>query len=100
MHIVSLLTDQIQDPIKWRRLNGWLVIFWAAMLPVSVVTGWLNIVAYVALLSIYANFAAHLGVWAASRAEAKQVEVADTEAVSVGQADRVDVTHKPPSDMG
>lgn len=86
--IWKTVCEQIFDPIKWRRLNGWLVIFWALMLPISVFTGWLSIVAYVALLSIYANFAAHLGVWAASRAEAKQVEV---EQATI-EAKRADVT--------
>lgn len=89
--LYRVIISQVQDAHKWRRLNGWLVILWALMLPLSVFTGWLNIVAYVAVLSIYANFAAHLGVWAASRAEAAQIDVSKTDAVSVGQADRVDV---------
>ena len=90
--IYTWLCEQIYDSVKWRRLNGWLVIFWALMLLVSVFTGWLNIVAYVALLSIYANFAAHLGVWAASRAEAASAEVhAETAKV---EAESAEVTAK------
>lgn len=81
-------TVHISDPVKFRRLNGWLVIFWGVMFPVSIITGLLNVVAYIAILSLYANFATHLGVWAASRAEvaveaAEAVDSAgDTEAGS------------------
>jgi hypothetical protein len=25
-----------------RRLNGWLAIFWVAMIPVSIATGWVK----------------------------------------------------------
>lgn len=75
MALVNFFKDQVQDPIKWRRLNGWMVIFWMAMFVVSIAMGWLSIVSFISVLSIYANWATHLGVWAASRAEAKQVEV-------------------------
>ena len=30
-----------------RRVNGWLTIFWVAMIPVSLVTGWVKSVVYV-----------------------------------------------------
>lgn len=49
----------------------------------------MSVVAYVAVLSLYANFATHLGAWAASRAEAKQVEI-DAETADV-HADEVNV---------
>lgn len=68
------ICEQIFDPPKWRRLNGYLVIFWTVMFAVSIIFNWLSIVAYISILSLYANWATHLGVWAASRAEAKQAE--------------------------
>jgi hypothetical protein len=71
---LRIARDQISDPLKFRRLNGWLVIFWGLMFPISVITGMMSMVAYVTLLSLYANFATHLGSWAAARAEARQAE--------------------------
>jgi hypothetical protein len=79
---IDKMGQQITDPIKFRRLNGWLVVFWAAMIPISIVTGLISMLAYVTVLSLYANFATHLGAWAASRAEARQVDV-DTDEVDV-----------------
>jgi hypothetical protein len=29
------------DPVFMRRVNGWLTIFWLAMIPVSIITHWL-----------------------------------------------------------
>ena len=28
------------DPVFMRRVNGWLTIFWLAMIPVSLAAGW------------------------------------------------------------
>jgi hypothetical protein len=39
------------------------------MVPVSIVTGWLYSVAFVAACSIYANAVGHGAAWQASRAE-------------------------------
>lgn len=72
------ITAHISDPIKFRRLNGWLVILWTGMLPFSILSGLWQSVAYVSVLSIYANWVGHLGVWAASRAEVKaDVDIED-----------------------
>jgi hypothetical protein len=30
------------DPVFMRRVNGWLTIFWVAMIPVSLITGWVS----------------------------------------------------------
>lgn len=84
----AVMGNQISDPIKWRRLNGWLVVFWTGMFVVSIAMNLLSIVAFISVLSLYANWATHLGVWAASRAEAKQV---DAEAAIVN-AQKADIT--------
>jgi hypothetical protein len=39
------------DPVFMRRVNGWLAVFWVAMIPVSYELGWLKSVAYVSALS-------------------------------------------------
>lgn len=86
------LASQIQDPHKFRRMNGVLTIFWVAMIPISLVFHLLSSVAYVALLSIYALFATHLGAWAASRTEARQVDDADIDTNHANvTADEVDI---------
>jgi hypothetical protein len=63
-----------------RRVNGWLTLFWIAMIPVSIVTGWINSVTYVAALSIWALVAGHWSTWQAARVEVtQQAEAAERE---------------------
>ena len=57
------------DPVFMRRLNGWLTIFWIAMIPVSAVFGWLNSVAYVSALALWGLVSAHWSSWQAARIE-------------------------------
>jgi hypothetical protein len=54
------------------KLNAALTYFWLAMVPISVGLGWVEAVAYVAALSIYALVAAHLSTYAAARTEVLQ----------------------------
>jgi len=52
---------------RWlRRLNFVLSVAWAAMIPVSVMTGWIYSIALIAAASIYASFVSHLGAWRAA----------------------------------
>jgi hypothetical protein len=60
------------DPVFMRRLNGWLTIFWIAMIPVSIVTHWVSSVTYVAALSLWALVSGHWSAWQAARVEVKQ----------------------------
>lgn len=48
--------------------------FWIAMIPVSIVTGWINSVAYVSALSLWALVGAHWSAWQAARVEVRQEE--------------------------
>jgi uncharacterized membrane protein len=94
--IVALLKSQVSDPHKFRRLNGILTVFWLVMIPVSFLLGLTSVVAFVSILSLYANFATHLGAWAASRTEARQVETADIKADTANvQANDVNATVSP-----
>jgi hypothetical protein len=68
-----------------RAVNGWLTIFWLIMIPVSLVTGWISSVTYVAALSLWALVSGHWSAWQAARVEVKQDEIADDTPV----ADRV-----------
>jgi hypothetical protein len=62
-----------------RSLNGWLTIFWILMIPVSILTGWINSVTYVAALSLWALVSGHWSAWQAARVEVKQEKVEDDE---------------------
>ena len=60
------------DPKFMRRLNGWLTILWIAMIPISVLMGWITSVAYVSALSLWALVSGHWAAWQAARVEVNQ----------------------------
>jgi hypothetical protein len=62
------------DPKFMRAVNGWLTIFWIIMIPVSLITGWISSVTYVAALSLWALVSGHWSAWQAARVEVKQDE--------------------------
>jgi hypothetical protein len=51
-------------------VNGWLTIFWIAMIPIA--TGWINSITYVASLSLWALVSGHWSAWQAARVEAPE----------------------------
>ena len=57
------------DPVFMRRLNGWLTMFWVAMIPISFSLGWLRSVTYVSALSLWALVSGHWSTWQAARVE-------------------------------
>lgn len=73
MGVVRSLWASVQgDPVFMRRLNGWLTLFWVAMIPVSYELGWLKSVVYVSALSLWALVAGHWSTWQAARVEVTQ----------------------------
>ena len=60
------------DPVFMRRVNGWLALFWVAMIPISYSLGWLSSVTYVSALSLWALVAGHWSSWQAARVEVAQ----------------------------
>lgn len=73
MTAVKRLWASVQgDPVFMRRVNGWLTIFWLAMIPVSYELGWLKSVVYVSALSLWALVSGHWSAWQASRVEVAQ----------------------------
>jgi hypothetical protein len=73
--VVNSLWASIQgDPKFMRAVNGWLTVFWLAMIPVSLVTGWISSVTYVAALSLWALVSGHWSAWQAARVEVRQQE--------------------------
>jgi hypothetical protein len=78
MSVVQSLWASVQgDPTFMRRLNGWLTIFWLFMIPVSFLTGWAKLTAYVTALSLWALVSGHWSAWQAARVEVRQEEDAD-----------------------
>jgi hypothetical protein len=67
------------DPVFMRRINGWLTLFWVAMIPISYAMGWLNSVVYVSALSLWALVSGHWAAWQAARVEVAQQEQLDKE---------------------
>lgn len=74
------------DPVFMRRVNGWLTLFWVAMIPVSYELGWLKSVVYVSALSLWALVAGHWSTWQAARVEVEQQQEAGKRA---GDPERV-----------
>jgi uncharacterized membrane protein len=60
------------DPVFMRRVNGYLTMFWIAMIPVSYELGWLKSVVYVSALSLWALVSGHWSAWQAARVEVEQ----------------------------
>lgn len=73
MSVAKSLWSSVQgDPVFMRRVNGWLTMFWLAMIPVSFAMGWLNSVVYVSALSLWALVSGHWSAWQAARVEVAQ----------------------------
>ena len=73
MSLIKSLWHSVQgDPVFMRRLNGWLTMFWLAMIPISYSMGWLNSVVYVSALSLWALVSGHWSAWQAARVEVAQ----------------------------
>ena len=69
----SLWASVQGDPVFMRRVNGWLTIFWLAMIPVSAFFGLLSSVTYVSALSLWALVSGHWSAWQAARVEVQQM---------------------------
>ena len=81
MNLTKKLWAAIQgDPVFMRRVNGWFVLFWVAMIPVSYELGWLKSVVYVSALSLWALVSGHWSAWQAARVEVAQQHQVDAEA--------------------
>jgi hypothetical protein len=71
--VASSIWASIQgDPVFMRRVNGWLAVFWVAMIPISYELGWLKSVTYVSALSLWALVSGHWSSWQAARVEVAQ----------------------------
>jgi len=81
MSVMKSLWSSIQgDPLFMRRVNGWLTVFWILMIPLSIATGWISSVTYVAALSLWALVSGHWSAWQAARVEVEQAKEAEKRA--------------------
>ncbi|MEY9852247.1 hypothetical protein ABH923_001925 [Leifsonia sp. EB41] len=77
--MVKSLWAMVQgDPVFMRRVNGWLAVFWVIMIPISLVTHWVDSVVYVSALSLWALVSGHWSAWQAARVEVKQQAEAES----------------------
>lgn len=60
------------NPALMRNINGWLAVASVILIPVSMFTGWINSVTFVASLSIWALVAGHWSAYQSARVEEKQ----------------------------
>ena len=73
MSLIKTLWASVQgNPVFMRRVNGWFTVLWVVMIPVSIVTGWIDSVTYVAALSLWALVSGHWSAWQAARVEVAQ----------------------------
>src|SRR5262245_27482808 len=78
MSVIKSLWASVQgDPVFMRRVNGWLTVFWILMIPVSILMGWIQSVAYISALSLWALVSGHWSAWQAARVEGEQQREAD-----------------------
>jgi hypothetical protein len=49
----------------WRWINLILAVIWLAMVPISIMTGWIYSIAFISAASMYANFVSHIAGWRA-----------------------------------
>lgn len=78
MNVLKSLWASVQgDAVFIKRVHGWLTILWIAMIPISMFFGWLNSVAYVSALSLWALVSGHWSAWQAARVECEQQRVVE-----------------------
>jgi hypothetical protein len=97
MTVIKTLWALVQgDPRFMRAVNGWLTVIWIVMIPISIITGWIHSVTYVAALSLWALVSGHWSAWQAARVEVRQEEIADDH-TGPTPSGKPDHTEPPPS---
>lgn len=68
--------ELLAQPNTWVRVHGGLVIVWALLMIPSILW-WQNSVAWIVLMSAWANLAGSLASWQAARADQHSVDATD-----------------------
>lgn len=69
--------EGLRDPRKWGRFHAVLTLAWFALV-IPTILLWRESVLWVALMSCWANAAAHFGAWQSTRAEEEASNNNDT----------------------
>lgn len=71
VHVVirEKFSGWLADPRILEAFHGWMTIMWFMLIPITVFTGLSGSVAWIALMSVWANFVGHFSSWQAARAE-------------------------------
>lgn len=64
----------MENTVLFRKINGWMTVVWTVMIPVSIMTGWINSVPFISAISLYALITGHLSTWQSARVEVRQEE--------------------------
>lgn len=65
----------IGDARFMQAFNGYAALFFAVLIIPSLAFGWVDLVVYVSVLSIWALVASHWAGWQSARVEVKQLEL-------------------------
>jgi hypothetical protein len=92
MQMKSLWASVQENPVVFRKINGWLTVLWfIAAFPICIFLA--NSVPFLVFISVYAVVTGHLSTWQASRVEVRQEQEKD-ERDSKDEADLVKVEKK------
>lgn len=69
MQVKSLWASVMDNPVVFKKVNGWLTVFWLVLIPVCYAFGLLSSVIFISALSLYAIVTGHLSTWQAASVE-------------------------------
>lgn len=73
MNPKSLWAAVEQDPVLFRKINGWLTVIWfVAAFPICIFLS--TSVPFLVFISVYAVVTGHLSTWQATKVEVRQEE--------------------------
>ncbi len=67
------MRNLLRDPVKFRKINGWLTILWfIAAVPICIFLA--NSLPFIVFISVYAVVTGHLSTWQAGNVEVRQLK--------------------------
>lgn len=73
------MSKRLSDPHVLVKVHWFLAVVWFLMAPIMLYFGWQNSIAFLAWVSVYANFVGHWSSAQAARVEVKQVEAEEAD---------------------
>lgn len=65
--------DNLDNPKVMQAIHGWATLAWMLLI-IPTLLWWGNLVLWVSLMSVWANFVGHWSAWGAFRTEVRQKE--------------------------